>query len=88
MRLSPQDGGAYVWYDFMCIANMLMGQDLEALPWGRKAAETNRGYPMAHYHYAAALALCGRLAQARAGRAQTRAGFQRPALSRRHAKRQ
>jgi len=43
----------------------MTGQDEDAVPWGRKAAEANRGYPMAHFHYAAPLALCGRLAEAR-----------------------
>ena len=65
LRLSPRDGSAYVWFDFLCIAKTLMGRHAEALPWGRKASETNQGYPMAHFHYAAALALNGRLADAR-----------------------
>jgi TolB-like protein/DNA-binding winged helix-turn-helix (wHTH) protein len=65
LRLSPRDGSAYVWFDFLCIAKTLMGKHAEALPWGRKASETNRGYPMAHFHYAAALALNGRAADAR-----------------------
>ena len=65
MRLSPRDPNAYVWFDFLCIANLLMGRNEAALPWGRKATETNRGYPVAHLHYAAALALCGRMLEAR-----------------------
>ncbi|RBP08235.1 hypothetical protein DFR50_12680 [Roseiarcus fermentans] len=39
-----------------CVAKMLLGQDQDALAWGRRAVETNRGYPMARFHYAAALA--------------------------------
>ena len=65
MRLSPLDPGVYIWYDFVCVAKTMTGQDEDAVPWGRKAAEANRGYPMAHFHYAAPLALCGRLAEAR-----------------------
>ena len=65
MRLSPRDPGVYIWYDFVCVAKTMTGQDEDAVPWGRKAAEANRGYPMAHFHYAAPLALCGRLAEAR-----------------------
>ena len=61
LRLSPRDSGAYIWFDFLCIANMLLGQDAGGRPWGRRAVEINRGYPMAHFHYAAALALCGRI---------------------------
>jgi TolB-like protein/Flp pilus assembly protein TadD len=65
MRLSPRDPGVYIWYDYVCVAKTMMGQDEDAVPWGRKAAETNRGYPMAHFHYAAPLALRGRVAEAR-----------------------
>ena len=66
MRLSPRDSGAYIWFDFLCVADMLMGRDEEATDWGRKAVEANRLYPTARFHYAAALALRGRLAEARA----------------------
>ena len=66
MRLSPRDAFAYIWFDFVCIAKTMTGEDEDAVPWGRKAAEANRGYPMAHFHYAAALALSGRVAEARA----------------------
>ena len=65
LRLSPRDGGAYIWFDFVCVADMLMGRDEEATAWGRKAIETNRFYPISRFHYAAALALCGRLDEAR-----------------------
>ena len=72
LRLSPKDGGAYVWFDFLCIADILLGRNAAALRWGRMAVEINRGYPMAHFHYAAALGLCGRVAEAQA---QVRAGL-------------
>ncbi len=64
MRLSPRDPGAYVWFDFVGIAKMMVGEAQEALHWCRRAVETNRGYPMARFHYAAALALCGQTADA------------------------
>ena len=57
MRLSPRDNGLYVWCDFVAIAKIMLGRQAKALPWSRRAVETNRGYPMAHFHYAAALAL-------------------------------
>ncbi len=60
MRLSPRDSGAYVWCDFLAVAKIMLGQEAEALDWCRRAVDTNRGYPMAHFHYSAALALCGR----------------------------
>ncbi len=64
MRLSPHDVGAYIWCDFIGIAKILLGQDAAALPWCRKSVESNRSYPIAHFHFAAALALCGRTDEA------------------------
>src|SRR5271166_2211936 len=46
------------------VAKILLGQDAAALPWCRKSVESNRSYPIAHFHYAAALALCGRTDEA------------------------
>ena len=42
----------------------MLGREAEALPWCRKAVETNRSYPMARFHFAATLALCGRTEEA------------------------
>jgi TolB-like protein/class 3 adenylate cyclase/Tfp pilus assembly protein PilF len=64
MRLSPRDVRAYIWCDFMGIAKLLQGQDAEALAWFRRSLESNRTYPVAHFHCAAALALCGRTDEA------------------------
>ncbi len=72
LRLSPKDSGVYIWFDFLCLTNLLLGRDGAAVPWGRMSVENNRGYPIAHFHYAAALALCGRMAEAQA---QVRAGL-------------
>ena len=72
LRLSPRDNGVYLWFDFLAVAKILLGQDEAAVRWGRMSVESNRGYPMAHFHYGAALALCGRIADAEA---QTRAGL-------------
>ena len=72
LRLSPRDNGAYVWFDFLAISKILLGQDEAAIPWGRMSVESNRGYPIAHFHYAAALALRGRIGEAEA---QVRAGL-------------
>ena len=65
MRLSPRNSGAYVWCDFLGVAEIMLGRDAEALHRCRRAVETNRGYPIARFHYAAALALCGRTDEAR-----------------------
>ena len=64
MRLSPRDMGAYIWCDFVAIAKVMLGQEAEALPWCRRSVEANRLYPIARFHYAAALALCGRAGEA------------------------
>ena len=66
MRLSPRDVGAYVWYAFLGAANLMLGRDAEAVGWLRKSVETNRNYPVAQFHYAAALALTGAIEEARA----------------------
>ena len=65
MRLSPRDAGAYVWYAFLGAANLLLGRDAEAVGWLRKSVEANRNYPVAQFHYAAALALTGAIEEAR-----------------------
>jgi TolB-like protein/class 3 adenylate cyclase len=65
LRLSPHDVRAYIWCDFVATAKILMGQDEAALPWCRKSLESSRVYPMAHFHHAAALAICGRINEAR-----------------------
>ncbi len=72
IRLSPKDSGAYVWFDFLCISNIVQGRSEAAIPWGRMSVESNRSYPIAHFHYAAALALCSQIAEAQA---QVRAGL-------------
>jgi TolB-like protein/class 3 adenylate cyclase len=61
MRLSPRDVVAYVWFDFAGVAKAMLGQTDEALSWLRKSIEVNPNYPIAHFHLAAALALCGQL---------------------------
>jgi len=65
MRLSPRDVGAYVWYAFLGAASLLLGRDEDAVGWLRKSVEANRNYPVAQFHYAAALALSGDLDEAR-----------------------
>jgi len=65
LRLSPRDVGAYVWYAFLGSAKLLLGDDEEAVSWLRKSVEANRNYPVAQFNFAAALALCGRVDQAR-----------------------
>ncbi len=64
MRLSPRDPGVYIWCDFVGTAKMMLEREAEAVGWCRKAVEGNRAYPLARFHYAAALALFGRMDEA------------------------
>ena len=43
-----------------------MGNDEEAVEWLRRAIETNRNYPRAHFYLAATLAHLGRMNEAQA----------------------
>ena len=74
MRLSPRDPGAYIWCEFLGVACLLLGRDQEAVSWLRKSVDLNRSYPVAQFNYAAALALVGRIEEARA---ETRTGLAR-----------
>ena len=65
LRLSPRDVSAYVWYAFLGIAKLLLGQYAQAIEWLGKSVEANRNYPVAQFHHAAALALAGRIDEAR-----------------------
>jgi TolB-like protein/DNA-binding winged helix-turn-helix (wHTH) protein/Tfp pilus assembly protein PilF len=66
LRLSPRDTFSFRWLYFRALAKLQLGADGEGITWLRRSIETNRGYPLAHFHLAAALALTGQLDQARA----------------------
>ena len=66
MRLSPRDSAVNVFYVFLGFAKLMLGKDEEALAWLRKSVEANRSSPFAAFTYAAALALVGRIEEARA----------------------
>jgi TolB-like protein len=66
LRLSPRDIHAYRWMQFVGIAKGQIGADAEAAEWLRRSVEANRNFPLAHFHLAEALALLGRLDEARA----------------------
>ena len=72
MRLSPRDSAVNVFYVFLGFAKLMLGKDEEALAWLRKSLEANRSSPLAVFTYAAALALLGRIEEARA---QVQAGL-------------
>jgi Flp pilus assembly protein TadD len=47
-------------------AKMQLGSDAEAVDWLRRSIETNRNFPLTHFHLAAALGLLGAVDEARA----------------------
>ena len=65
-RLSPRDTNAYTWMHIAGLAKLYLSSDEEAAVLLRRAIETNRNYPLAHFSLAAALAHLDRLNEARA----------------------
>jgi TolB-like protein/tetratricopeptide (TPR) repeat protein len=66
LRLSPRDIFAVRWFVYAGFAKVQLNADAEAVSWLRRSVETNRNYPLAHFGLATALALLGRLDEARA----------------------
>jgi TolB-like protein/class 3 adenylate cyclase len=64
-RLSPREGIAYVWNYTFGRAKLHLGADEEAVARLRQSIETNRNFPRARFLIAAALALLGKLDEAR-----------------------
>ena len=65
LRLSPRDTLAYLWLNYAGMAKNLLGLYDEAIAWCRRSIEANRNFPQAHFSLASALALLGRLDEAR-----------------------
>jgi TolB-like protein len=72
LRLSPRDISAFRWMHLLGVVKLILGADTEAVEWLRRCLEANRNLPIAHFQFAAALALAGSLEEARAA---ARAGF-------------
>jgi tetratricopeptide (TPR) repeat protein len=66
LRLSPRDIGAFRWMMVVGIAKSQVGAYAEAVAWLRRSIDANRNMPYTHFNLAAALALLGRLDEARA----------------------
>jgi len=66
LRLSPRDTRAYLWYMFVGLGKLSICADQEAADWFRRSIEFNRNHALAHFHFAAALALLGDPKEARA----------------------
>jgi TolB-like protein len=66
LRLSPRDVGAFRWMMLVGIAKSQVGAYEEAVMWLRRSIDANRNMAYTHFNLAAALALLGRLDEARA----------------------
>jgi TolB-like protein/class 3 adenylate cyclase/Tfp pilus assembly protein PilF len=66
IRLSPQDPWVFAWLAGAGFAKNFLDRHEEAVDWLRRSIESNRNYPMSHFHLAAALAHLGRVKEARA----------------------
>ena len=65
LRLSPRDTNAYAWMVWVGNAKTQLGADEQAEAWYRRGIDANRNWPAAHFFLASALALLGRLDEAR-----------------------
>ena len=65
-RLSPNDAVAFMWTHMRGLAKLHLGADEEAVALFRRSVDASRNYPLNHFYMAAALALLGRLDEARA----------------------
>jgi tetratricopeptide (TPR) repeat protein len=57
---------AHYWLTFVGIAKIYLGRPEEAADWLRRSVQANRNNPLTHTSLAAALAILGRLEEARA----------------------
>jgi tetratricopeptide (TPR) repeat protein len=65
LRLSPRDTMAYVWMNYAGVAMNQLGSWEQAVAWFRRSIEANRNFPHPHFVLGVALALLGRLDEAR-----------------------
>jgi tetratricopeptide (TPR) repeat protein len=66
LRLSPRDILAFRWLALVGFSKLQFAADAEAFSWFRRGIQANRNYHLAHFGLAAALALLGKLDDARA----------------------
>ena len=66
LRLSPRDTSTYLWLHWVGNAKSQLGADEEAVIWFRRGIDANRNFAGGHFFLASALALLGRLDEARA----------------------
>jgi TolB-like protein/class 3 adenylate cyclase len=73
LRISPRDTSAGVWAIIAGVAKFYSSRDEEAVAWLSRSIETAPNLPVAHFYFAAALSLLGRLQEARD---ETRVGLE------------
>ena len=66
LRLSPRDTSTFLWLTFVGTAKIYLCRHEEAVVWLRRSIEANCNNPLSHVFLAAALAVLGRLDEARA----------------------
>jgi TolB-like protein/DNA-binding response OmpR family regulator/Flp pilus assembly protein TadD len=74
LRISPRDQDAFLWISHLGTAKLYLGRFDEAVEWYRRSQEHNRNHPLVFFYNGAALALAGRLEEARA---EVREGLKR-----------
>ena len=65
-RLAPAESFGFMWWHLLGVAKLHLGADEEAVALFRRSIDMNRNYPLSQLYGAAALALLGRLDEARA----------------------
>jgi tetratricopeptide (TPR) repeat protein len=72
MRLSPHDPNLGVWHNFLCLAELGLGQYDAAIDEGNRALDAGRRIFLVHTLLAAAHALKGEMAEAKTALAEAR----------------
>ena len=65
-RISPTDGGAFLWNHIRGLGKLHLGADEEAAELFRRSIDASRNYPLNYFYNGAALALLGRQDEAEA----------------------
>jgi tetratricopeptide (TPR) repeat protein len=65
LRLSPRDEAAPRWMSYLGLAKLHLADDAKATEWLHRSLQANPNYPLANFLLAAALALLGKLDEAR-----------------------
>jgi tetratricopeptide (TPR) repeat protein len=63
-RVSPSDGGSFLWNSVAGLSKLHLGADEEASEFFRRSINGNRNYPLNHFYNGAALALLDRFGEA------------------------